>query len=535
MLAKVRRMYLRQQLSKREIARRTGLSRNTIDTWLKDKPDVLEPVYPARQVETKLDAYADTLRGWLTTNQHRTKRDRRTVHAMYEELTAMGYRGSYGRVAAFARRFRDEQSKTGGAGGGRAFVPMKYPLGDAFQFDWSTEYAFVGGQRCRLDVAHTKLCASRAFWLTAYPTQSHEMLFDAHARAFAAFGGVPTRGIYDNMKTAVDRVGRGKQRTINARFAAMASHYLFEPEFCNVASGWEKGIVEKNVLDRRRQIWREAMETRWSDLDTLNDWLGKQCQMLWAEAKHPDWPELTVADVLVEERPKLMALPRPFDGYVEYPVRVSSTSLIHLDRNRYSVPTAHANRMVSLRLYPTTIDIVSDGCKVATHARAFARDQTYYDWRHYIDLVVQKPGALRNGAPFATMPTPLRELQKHLLVHTGGDRVMATLLAAIPAHGLDAILSATEAALAVGKPSAEHVLYLLAQLKDRAQPAPPAVETTLVLNTEPVADMDRYDRLRMNTVIKSVVLSSPILTAMMTNVAQGINAISAMSGGTHVR
>jgi hypothetical protein len=89
--------------------------------------------------------------------------------------------------------------------------------------------------------------------------------------------------------------------------------------------------------------------------------------------------------------------------------------------------------------------------------------------------------------------------------------------------------------LAVGKPSAEHVLYLLAQLKDRAQPAPPAVETTLVLNTEPVADMDRYDRLRMNTVIKSVVLSSPILTAMMTNVAQGINAISAMSGGTHVR
>ena len=433
MLAKVRRMYLRQQLSKREIARRTGLSRNTIDTWLKDKPDVLEPVYPARQVETKLDAYADTLRGWLTTNQHRTKRDRRTVHAMYEELTAMGYRGSYGRVAAFARRFCDEQSKTGGAGGGRAFVPMKYPLGEAFQFDWSTEYAFVGGQRCRLDVAHTKLCASRAFWLTAYPTQSHEMLFDAHARAFAAFGGVPTRGIYDNMKTAVDRVGRGKQRTINARFAAMASHYLFEPEFCNVASGWEKGIVEKNVLDRRRQIWREAMETRWSDLDTLNDWLGKQCQMLWAEAKHPDWPELTVADVLVEERPKLMALPRPFDGYVEYPVRVSSTSLIHLDRNRYSVPTAHANRMVSLRLYPTTIDIVSDGCKVATHARAFARDQTYYDWRHYIDLVVQKPGALRNGAPFATMPTPLRELQKHLLVHTGGDRVMATLLAAIPA------------------------------------------------------------------------------------------------------
>ena len=155
---------------------------------------------------------------------------------MYQELTAMGYRGGYGRVAAFARRFQAEFTLHGS---GRAFVPLKFQLGEAFQFDWSTEYAFVGGLRRRLDLAHTKLCASRAFWLTAYPTQSHEMLFDAHARAFAAFGGVPIRGIYDNMKTAVDKVGRGKARTINARFEAMSSHYLFEPEFCNVASGWQ--------------------------------------------------------------------------------------------------------------------------------------------------------------------------------------------------------------------------------------------------------------------------------------------------------
>ena len=79
-------------------------------------------------------------------------------------------------------------------------APSRFALGEAFPFDWSTKYAFVGGLRRRLAVAHTKLCASRAFWLVAYPTQSHEMLLDAHARAFAAFGGVPQRGIYDNMK-----------------------------------------------------------------------------------------------------------------------------------------------------------------------------------------------------------------------------------------------------------------------------------------------------------------------------------------------
>ena len=354
MLAKIRRMHYREHLSLREIVRRTGLSRNTIRTWLR-QVDAVEPKCAPREVATKLDQYADTLTGWLKANEHRNKRERRTLLSMHHELVAMGYRGSYVRVTIFARHYRQAQSLQGS---GRAFVPLKFQLGEAFQFDWSTEYAFVGGLRRRLEVAHTKLCASRAFWLTAYFSQSHEMLFDAHAQAFAAFGGIPTRGIYDdqrkslwdNMKTAVDKVGRGKARTINARFEAMTSHYLFEPEFCNVASGWEKGIVEKNVQDQRRRIWRELMETRWPNLDSLNDWLGKQCRMVWAETKHPDWPELTVAELLQDEVPKLMPCPKPFDGYVEYPARVSSTSLIHLERNRYSVPTEHAHRIVSIHV-----------------------------------------------------------------------------------------------------------------------------------------------------------------------------------------
>ncbi|MBL8514640.1 MAG: helix-turn-helix transcriptional regulator, partial [Betaproteobacteria bacterium] len=184
MLAKIRRMRFREHLSIREVARKTGLARNRVGEWLRQR-EVVEPVYPKREVVTKLDAYEVSLTGWLTVNRHRGKRERRTVKSMYQELTAMGYRGGYGRVAAFARRFHAEQALHGS---GRAFVPLKFALGEAFQFDWSTEYAFFGGLRRRLDLAHTKPCASRAFWLVAYPTQSHEMLFDAHARAFEAFG-----------------------------------------------------------------------------------------------------------------------------------------------------------------------------------------------------------------------------------------------------------------------------------------------------------------------------------------------------------
>ena len=104
--------------------------------------------------------------------------------------------------------------------------------------------------------------------IRAYRLQTHEMLFDALAQAFRVLGGVPRRGIFDNMRTAIDRIGSGKTRQINARFAAMASHDLFEATFCNPASGWEKGQVEKNVQDARGQIW-QAMPP-FADLPSLN-------------------------------------------------------------------------------------------------------------------------------------------------------------------------------------------------------------------------------------------------------------------------
>jgi transposase len=231
MLAKIRRMYFRDKLSLREIAKRSGLSRNTLRRWLRAE-GVVEPVYPARTTRSILDPYREQLQAWLRTDSHRPKRDRRTAKVLFQHLQAQGYPGGYGRVASFVRRWHADGGVTPRRPG---YVPLHFAVGEAFQFDWSCEYAVIGGLRRRLEVAHVKLASSRVFWLVAYPMQSHEMLFDAHARAFAAFGGVPRRGIYDNMKTAVGRVGRGKERIVNARFQAMCSHYLFEPEFCNRA------------------------------------------------------------------------------------------------------------------------------------------------------------------------------------------------------------------------------------------------------------------------------------------------------------
>ena len=144
-----------------------------------------------------------------------------------------------------------------------AFIPLAFELGEAYQFDWSEEGLVVGGIYYRVQVAHMKLCASPGVLAGGLPEpRPRDAVRCPHAVSFAALGGVARRGIYDNMKTAVDKVKKGKGRIVNERFATMCAHYLVDPDFCNVASGWEKGVVEKNVQDSRRRIWIEAAKQK---------------------------------------------------------------------------------------------------------------------------------------------------------------------------------------------------------------------------------------------------------------------------------
>ena len=489
MLGKIRRMYLRDKLSLHEIVKRTGLSRNTIRRWLRSAEETAPPAYRRTEGPGILTAFHDALEQALKADSHRIKQNRRTAKALFLQIKADGYDGGYTRVTDFIRDWREREGCAP-----RAFVPLHFELGEAFQFDWSDEGLVVGGIYRKLQVSHLKLCASRAFWLVAYPSQGHEMLFDAHTRSFTALGGIPRRGIYDNMKTAVDKVKKGKGRVVNARFAVMCGHYLFDPDFCNVASGWEKGVVEKNVQDSRRRIWLDAQNRKFSSFAELNVWLGERCRALWSELRHPEHREFSVAEMLEQERIEMMPMPTPFDGYVEKSARVSSTCLVSICRNRYSVPCEFAGQRVSTRLYTGQVGIVAGDAVVASHDRLTERDQIRYDWQHYIPLLERKPGALRNGAPFADMPAPLKQLKLGLMRHEGGDKIMAQVLAAVPIAGLDAVLVAVELVIESGVLSAEHVLNVLTRLN--AAPQPPSVETSLQVKEAPLANTGRYDLLR---------------------------------------
>lgn len=494
----IRKLRLREKLPIREIARRTGLSRNTIKKYLNS--GTIEPKFATPDRPSKLDPFAEKLAGWLKTEAGKSRKQRRTLKQMHADLVKLGFTGSYGRVAAFARDWRTDRQREQQTTGRGTFVPLSFRPGEAFQFDWSEDYGHLTDERTKLQMAHIKLSHSRAFLLRAYPLQTHEMLFDAHWHAFRVFGGVPERGIYDNMKTAVDRVGRGKERQVNLRFLAMANHYVFEPEFCNPAAGWEKGQVEKNVQDSRHQILQEMPD--FPDLATMNAWLEQRCLEVWQETPHGTLPG-TIADVWAEERAALMPLPPAFDGFIELSKRVSPTCLISFERNRYSVPASFANRPVSLRIYPDRLVVAAEGNILCEHGRIIQRShklppRTIYDWRHYLAVLQRKPGALRNGAPFAEFPPAFRQLQEQMLRKPGGDREMVDILALVLQHDEQAVLTAVELALAEGVATKTHVLNLLHRLVDGKVIGGPPLDTpqALALRREPKANVERYDGLR---------------------------------------
>ena len=488
-LGRIKRLYLRDKKSLHEIAKLTGLSRNTVRKWVREPKAEQQLQYVRCDMPSKLAAYEAEVVQALKADSFRAKKNRRTAKALLEQIRQRGYTGGYSQLTAFIRHWRGKEGKAL-----KAFVPMRYELGEAFQFDWSEEGMVIGGVYYKLQVAHLKLCASRAFWLVAYPSQGREMLFDAHTRSFAALGGIPRRGIYDNMKTAVDKVGKGKGRSVNPRFKAMCAHYLFDADFCNVASGWEKGVVEKNVQDSRRRVWLDAQKIQWGSFAQLNAWLAQRCCELWAQLRHPQFRELSVLEMLEQERTQMMPMPAAFDGYVERPAKVSSTGLVSVARNRYSVPCEYVGQQVSTRLYPSRVEVAVGNNIVASHDRLAAAGNVNYDWQHYIDLVQRKPGALRNGAPFADLPLALQRLRQGLLRRAGGDRVMAQVLACVPKAGLDAVIVAVELVVESGALSAEHVLNVLARLN--AAPTPDCVETALQLSEAPLANTSRYDSLR---------------------------------------
>ena len=319
----------------------------------------------AEQPRPKLGAWRGDLDRLLSENETKPARERLTLIRIFEELRGLGYEGSYDAVRRYARKWRVER----GAATAEAYVPLSFAPGEAYQFDWSHEVVLINGTTVTVKVAHVRLCHSRMLFVRAYPRESQEMVFDAHDRAFAFFKGACTRGIYDNMKTAVDAVFVGKDRQFNRRFLRMCSHYLVEPVACTPAAGWEKGQVENQVGLVRERFFTPRL--RVTSYEELNAWLLDRCIAYAKAHKHPELTDSTIWQAVRGGAAQAGAdQPARSTASTRRQASVSKTCLVRFDNNKYSVASRAVGRPVEIQAYADRIVIRQDGAIVGEHPRS---------------------------------------------------------------------------------------------------------------------------------------------------------------------
>jgi transposase len=492
-VSKIRRAYFVQKKPIKVICRELRVSRKVVRKVIRTEATEFRYERTAQPLP-KLGPWVGALDGLLLGNESKSARERLTLIRVFEELRGQGYDGSYDAV----RRYSKSWAKERGAVTAQAFVPLSFAAGEAYQFDWSHEIVVIRGVTTSLKVAHIRLCQSRMFFIRAYPRETQEMVFDAHDRAFAFFKGTCTRGIYDNMKTAVESVFIGKDRAFNRRFLQMCGHYLVEPTACTPASGWEKGQVENQVGLVRERFFTPRLKV--ASYEELNSWLLDRCISYAKAHKHPELTDQTIWQAFETERPHLVPIAGRFDGFHATTAAVSKTCLVRFDNNKYSVASRAVGRPVEIQAYADRIVLRQDGMMVAEHARCMGRGETIYDPWHYVPVLARKPGALRNGAPFKDwlLPSNLERIRRKLRGSDDGDRQMVKVLSAVLTDGLTSVDAACAEALTQGVYSADVIINILARSRDPAPAVTILTPDALKLKHAPIADCARYDTLRRN-------------------------------------
>jgi len=490
-IARIRRAHFVQGKTIKAISRELGIARNTIRRILRSGET---SVAYQRDVQPrpKLGQWTEELDRRLIANDRLSRRERLGLIRIFEDLRDAGYQGGYDAV----RRYDQARRRKQGKGSSDVFVPLSFAPGKAYQFDWSHEIVVLRGITTPIKVAQVRLCHSRMLFVRAYPRETQEMVFDAHDKAFAFFRGTCRRGIYDNMRTAVDAVFVGRDRAFNRRFLQMCSHYLVEPTACTPASGWEKGQVENQVHVVRERFFKPRL--RFAGFAEMNAWLLDRCVGYARAHPHPERRDSAVWEMFEAERPSLVPYAGPFDGFHARAASVSKTCLVQFDRNKYSVMSQAVGRPVEVQAYADRIRVRQDGGVIADHQRCFGRDQTLYDPWHYVPVLARKPGAMRNGAPFKdwVLPGALGRVRQKLRSVPDGDRQMVKILSAVLTDGIPAVEAACTEALEAGLCSSDVVLNALSRQRQPAALPLIAVPDALTLQLQPVADCARYDTLR---------------------------------------
>jgi transposase len=380
----------------RELAGRHGVHRRTVRQALEDA--VPPPRRPYRQrSRPAIDPYAELIDSWLRADREVPRKQRHTARRVWQRLVAEhGAACSEVTVSRYVARRKAEL----GLDRVEVAVPQAHLPGAEAEVDFGEFHAMIAGMLVRLWLFVLRLsCSGRAFHV-AFATQAQEAFLEGHVLAFEHFGAVPARIRYDNLKPAVVRVLRGRDRAESERFTALRSHYQFDSFFCipGKQGSHEKGGVEGEIGRFRRRHLVPVPSV--ASLAGLNQRIA--AADIIDDGRVITGRPVTVAAAFTAEQPHLLPLPaEPFDPARLLEARVDSRARICVRQNYYAVPARYAGRRLPVRLSATTAGALDGARVIARHQRAAGKYGEVLTLDHYLDVLKYKPGALPGATALA--------------------------------------------------------------------------------------------------------------------------------------
>lgn len=419
--------------SQRSIAKALGISRQTVKKYCEGNthPEARKSYNRAHNVITEdvkhfiLSCFRQDLEEKLSKQKHTAKR-------IYDRLvTEKDFQGSYSTIREAVHQLRSEQIVPP-----QADIPLEYEAGDAIQIDWGEATVYLDNQKTKINFFCGRLCYSCDIFVQAFFSQNLESFLEAQQLMFDYFKGIPKRLIFDNAKVAVSE-GFGLHAKATSGYKSFAAHYAFKTDFCNIASGNEKGLVENLVGFARRNFMVPVPRVK--NLAELNQKLLKDCSN-YRHSHKVDSRTNTVNEAFEEEWRYLRQVPAyRYDTSRKTTPTVSDYSTVRFERNNYSVPVKYLRKEVTVKGYANEVCIFHDGQLIATYDRIYGAGKTEYRLEHYIDLLERKPRAVFQAKPVRQNVTKELLDWGHMLPN--GNKDMVRLLRLCVAYGEERILS----------------------------------------------------------------------------------------------
>lgn len=428
-------------LSQRQIATKLGISRNTVSKYLKNNtaPTTVlrQNVYGKKEYSPETQRVLPIIDQWLEDDLKNWKKQNHTAIKIFKRLQdEYDFKGSASNIRKIVAKRRQQIQE--------CFIPLDYQLGHQFQFDWGEADIILQGRKQRIYLFCVQLSASRMRFVRAYIHEKQEAFLDGFVHAFEFLGGVPTEGLLDNLKTAVQKILQGRDRLEQESFIGLQAHYVFKAEFCNPASGNEKGRIEGTVGYVRRNAFVPLPEVQ--SINELNDYLLNWCLEEAARTRVPNKSE-TVLEMWEKEKNHLHSLPSiPFEACKLLSCKVNKTSLITVETNRYSVPSGYVGHAVWAKIFVDRVIVVAQNHVIAEHTRSYERNQMITVLDHYLEVLLKKPRAIRDAHAFQSIEIPEVFRRFHLKMReqegSEGDRKFIRLLLLHRDIGMDNLTAA---------------------------------------------------------------------------------------------